>query len=80
MRVVVLSGGRSSEHEVSVRSGAAVAEGLAAAGHEVVPVRIERDGRWLRDGSELDLVPARGQVRGQIAPHRSRSGDHDAHG
>jgi len=60
MRVVVLSGGRSSEHEVSIRSGAAVAQGLAAAGHEVVPVRIERDGRWIRDGSELDLVPARG--------------------
>ena len=60
MRVVVLSGGRSSEHEVSLRSGASVAGGLAAAGHEVVPVRIERDGRWMRNGSEIDLVPAAG--------------------
>jgi len=60
MRVVVVSGGRSSEHEVSVRSGASVAEGLAAAGHEVVPVTIERDGRWVRDGAEVELRPAAG--------------------
>jgi D-alanine-D-alanine ligase len=60
MRVVVLSGGRSSEHEVSLRSGASVAEGLAAAGHEVVPVRIERDGRWVAGGAQVDLVPAAG--------------------
>ena len=60
MRVVVVSGGRSSEHEVSVRSGASVAEGLAAAGHDVVRVRIERDGRWVRDGAEIELRPARG--------------------
>jgi D-alanine-D-alanine ligase len=60
MRVLVLSGGRSSEHEVSLRSGVSVAGGLAAAGHEVVPVRIERDGRWMRNGSEIDLVPAAG--------------------
>ena len=60
MRVVVLSGGRSSEHEVSLRSGASVADGLAAAGHEVVPVRIERDGRWVAGGAPVDLVPAAG--------------------
>jgi D-alanine-D-alanine ligase len=60
MRVLVLSGGRSSEHDVSLRSGVSVAGGLAAAGHEVVPVRIERDGRWMRNGSEIDLVPAAG--------------------
>jgi len=56
----VLSGGRSSEHDVSLRSGASVARGLAAAGHEVVAVKIERDGRWLSDGSPLALTPAAG--------------------
>jgi D-alanine-D-alanine ligase len=66
MRVVVLSGGRSSEHEVSLRSGASVAEGLAAAGHEVVPVRIERDGRWVRDGAELELIPAAGLLDADV--------------
>ena len=60
MRVVVLSGGRSSEHEVSVRSGKSVAEGLAAAGHDVLPVRIERDGSWVADRSRLEVVPGGG--------------------
>ncbi len=45
MRVVVLEGGRSSEHDVSLDSAASVREGVAAAGHEVVPVTITRDGR-----------------------------------
>jgi D-alanine-D-alanine ligase len=67
MRVVVLSGGRSSEHEVSVRSGESVAEGLAAAGHEVVPLRIDRDGRWIADGAELELVPSRGLLDADVA-------------
>jgi D-alanine-D-alanine ligase-like ATP-grasp enzyme len=33
MKVAVLSGGRSSEHDVSLRSGEAVARGLEEAGH-----------------------------------------------
>jgi D-alanine-D-alanine ligase len=60
VRVAVLSGGRSSEHDVSLRSGASVARGLEAAGHEVAAVTIERDGRWLRDGEPLRLTPAGG--------------------
>ena len=46
MRVAVLSGGRSSEHQISLDSGASVAEGLRAAGHDVIPVLLGRDGRW----------------------------------
>lgn len=57
MRVAVLGGGRSSEHDVSLRSAASVQEGLAAAGHEVVAVQIERDGRWRHDGADVALVP-----------------------
>jgi D-alanine-D-alanine ligase len=67
VRIAVLSGGRSSEHEVSLRSGAAVADGLAAAGHEVVPVRIERDGRWTHDGAELELSPGHGLLGADAA-------------
>ena len=64
-RVAVLSGGRSSEHDVSLRSGAAVAAGLRAAGLDVVEVLIERDGRWLlrKPGAEptsVELKPAGG--------------------
>jgi D-alanine-D-alanine ligase len=60
VRVAVLAGGRSSEHDVSLRSGASVARGLEAAGHEVVAVTIERDGRWLADGGAVELTPAAG--------------------
>ncbi len=60
MRVAVLSGGRSSEHDVSLRSGASVARGLEAAGHEVAAVTIERDGRWLHEGAPLQLTPGTG--------------------
>src|SRR5829696_283433 len=67
MRVAVLSGGRSSEHDVSLRSGAAVADGLAAAGHDVVAVRIERDGRWTVEGDELEVAPGRGLLGADVA-------------
>ena len=61
MRVAVLRGGRSSEHDVSLRSGAAVAAGLREAGHEVVEVEIERQGRWLAEGGEeVSVRPAGG--------------------
>jgi D-alanine-D-alanine ligase len=60
MRVAVLSGGRSSEHEVSLRSGASVAEGLGQAGHDPVAVLIDREGRWSRDGEEVRLEPGKG--------------------
>ena len=63
----MLSGGRSSEHEVSLRSGASVAEGLGAAGHEVLRILIERDGRWLRDGEEVELRAGRGLVGADVA-------------
>jgi D-alanine-D-alanine ligase len=60
MRIAVLRGGTSSEHEISLQSGSSVAAGLRDAGHEVVEVTIERDGRWLADGEEVNLVPAQG--------------------
>jgi D-alanine-D-alanine ligase len=60
VRVAVLSGGRSSEHDVSLRSGAAVARGLREAGHEAVEVAIGRDGSWHAAGASVELVPGGG--------------------
>jgi D-alanine-D-alanine ligase len=67
MRVAVLSGGRSSEHQVSLDSGASVAEGLRAAGHDVIPVLLERDGRWTRDGEEVALRAGGGLLDAEVA-------------
>lgn len=60
MRVVVLAGGRSSEHDVSLASAASVREGLVKAGHEPVDVRIARSGEWSVDGAALSLTPSGG--------------------
>jgi len=46
MRLVVLYGGRSSEHEVSLRSGASVVRYLDSQLFEVIPVGIGKNGRW----------------------------------
>jgi D-alanine-D-alanine ligase len=67
MRVAVLSGGRSSEHDVSLASGEGVAAGLRAAGHEVVAVTLERDGTWRAGDEELVLAPGRGLLEADVA-------------
>jgi len=52
LKVAVLFGGRSGEHEVSVRSAASVARGLAGR-HDVRCVFIDKAGRWLlQEGPE----------------------------
>jgi D-alanine-D-alanine ligase len=60
VKVAVLGGGRSSEHEVSLASAESVRVGLAEAGHEPVEVLIERGGRWTADGRALALEPSGG--------------------
>ena len=60
MRVAVLAGGRSSEHDVSLNSAAAVRAGLAKAGHEVVDVLLAQDGGWSCGGRPLALEPGAG--------------------
>lgn len=67
MRVAVLCGGRSSEHDVSLAGGEGVAAGLAEAGHDVLRVILERDGTWVSDGEELALSPGRGLLGADVA-------------
>ncbi len=67
MRVAVLSGGRSSEHDVSLRSGEAVARGLDDAGHEALRVTISREGAWSYAGAALELVPGEGLLNADAA-------------
>ena len=46
LRVGVIYGGRSGEHEVSVASAASIMKHLDRKRYEPVPIRIEKDGRW----------------------------------
>jgi D-alanine-D-alanine ligase len=56
LRVAVVMGGRSSEHEVSLASARSVLEALDPARYETVTVEIGRDGRWeLGSGSRGEL-------------------------
>jgi D-alanine-D-alanine ligase len=67
VRVVVLGGGRSSEHEVSLMSASSVLDGLERAGHETVSVVIGRDGLWREgEGSEpLAITPGGGVLEAE---------------
>ena len=46
LRVGVIYGGRSGEHEISVASAASVIKSLDRTRYEPLPIRIEKDGRW----------------------------------
>ena len=76
VRVAVLSGGRSSEHEVSIESARSVRGALEAEGLDVLSVLITKDGTWLLDDEPVALVPG-GIGSGRIRGERGRVEDVD---
>jgi D-alanine-D-alanine ligase len=66
VRVAVLAGGRSSEHDVSLASAESVRQGLVEGGHEPLDVRIDRAGRWTRDGEAVALEPSGGLLGADV--------------
>ncbi len=58
LRVGVIFGGRSGEHEVSLASAASVIAALQRGGHTIVPIGITKDGRWLAGGDPLGALAA----------------------
>jgi D-alanine-D-alanine ligase len=66
VRVAVLGGGRSSEHEVSLASARSVRRGLGAGGHEPLEVLIDRDGRWSHGGAPVALEPGAGLLGADV--------------
>ncbi|MGK2937394.1 MAG: D-alanine--D-alanine ligase family protein [Solirubrobacteraceae bacterium] len=68
MKVAILAGGRSSEHDVSLRSAAAVRDGLHRGHHETVWVLLGRDGSWqTEDGEPVALTPGGGLLGADVA-------------
>jgi len=57
IRVGVIFGGRSGEHEVSVRSARSVIDAADPEKYELVPLAINRDGRWLSPAESTTLLP-----------------------
>ncbi|MEK6710435.1 MAG: D-alanine--D-alanine ligase family protein [Nitrospinota bacterium] len=71
-RICVIFGGRSAEHEVSLDSGRSVMGALDPGRHEILPLLVSREGRWLLlpapkasegEGREVLLPPAPGNPR-----------------
>ncbi len=58
IRVGIVFGGRSGEHEVSLRSARSVIEAFDRKKYQVVPLAIGKDGRWLSPSESANLLPA----------------------
>jgi D-alanine-D-alanine ligase len=56
VKVAVLMGGRSGEHEVSLQSARYIIRSLAEAGHEVIPIGITQEGQWLYHPDILEML------------------------
>jgi D-alanine-D-alanine ligase len=62
-RVGLIFGGRSGEHEVSVRSAKTVIEQIDKDKYEIVPVAISKEGKWLNPVESLAMFPAATQEK-----------------
>jgi D-alanine-D-alanine ligase len=71
MRVGVVYGGRSGEHEVSLRSATSIIAALDPARYEVVPIAITKDGRWLTGPDSLEVLEAAQRDLAPIPDHGS---------
>ena len=58
LRVGVIFGGRSGEHEVSIRSAQAIIESIDRKKFDVVPIAITKEGKWLPPADSAQLLPA----------------------
>jgi D-alanine-D-alanine ligase len=57
LRVGVIFGGRSGEHEVSLRSAESVINAMDKSKYDVVPIGITKEGRWLISANAAALLP-----------------------
>ncbi len=73
LRVGVIFGGRSGEHEVSIRSARAIVEGVDPRKFEVVPIAITKEGKWLAPAQSVQLLPS--SVHERMAVNDAATGD-----
>lgn len=57
LRVGVIFGGRSGEHEVSLKSARAIIEAMDTRKYEAIPIAITKQGRWLSPLETANLLP-----------------------
>ena len=82
LRVGILFGGRSGEHEISLRSAASVLYAIDKKKYEVVPVGITKQGRWVLGGEADRLLdsdaPSAGSLVAEAATRKQAAGRKDA--
>ena len=61
LRVGVIFGGRSGEHEISIRSATSIIEAINRKKFEVLPIAISKEGKWLSRVDSERLLPAKVQ-------------------
>jgi D-alanine-D-alanine ligase len=67
LRVAVLQGGRSSERDAAYDSAGPLLDALAANGHDAIPIDVELDGRWRRNGGPMRLETGGGLIGADVA-------------
>src|SRR5207248_2369193 len=77
LRVGILFGGRSGEHEVSLLSAASVLEAIDKSKYEVVPIGITKEGRWVTALHAENLLRGKSSEENVRASHL-RAGDPQA--
>ena len=83
LRVGILFGGRSGEHEVSLLSAASVVNAIDKTKYEVVPIGITKDGRWLTAEHAERLLKGKGEEQADKSSRSAqatqlRAGDPEA--
>jgi len=72
LRVGVIYGGRSGEHEVSLASAASVFKNLDPERYDAVPIKIEKDGRWTLAHEAPRTMKAADVIKGAIGTSERR--------
>ena len=67
IRVGVVFGGRSGEHEISLRSAESVVRSLDRNKYDVVPIGITHEGKWLSPGKSIGLLPPKETIETTLA-------------
>ena len=75
LRIGIIFGGRSGEHEVSLRSARSVIEAIDKSKYEVVPIAITKEGNWLGPAAAAKVLPAETQRLVPTNTHGNASRD-----
>ncbi|HEV2883597.1 MAG TPA: D-alanine--D-alanine ligase family protein [Pyrinomonadaceae bacterium] len=75
LRVGVIFGGRSGEHEVSVRSASSVIEAIDRKKYDVLPIAISREGKWIAPPAAAQLLTSSAQAHLSLPASSPSEGD-----